>query len=147
MAEDESAGSTTKKTAAKKTARKRSPSKKSSAKKSTTKKSATKKTSSSAGAGKRAPRAESAPKPSGSRIAEAATRQLAELTDKDIEGVTGLQKTDDGWQVELEVLELRRIPNTTDVMATYELSLDSSGELERYRRVRRFVRGQAEDGV
>jgi hypothetical protein len=92
----------------------------------------------------RAPRAEPRKRLSAGRIAVAAARQLAELTTKDVEGVTALQRTDEGWLVQLEVLELRRIPATTDVLAIYEVSMDSSGELEEYRRRGRFVRGQAE---
>ena len=94
----------------------------------------------------RAPRAEPAPKMTGAKVAEHAVRQLGELTSKEIEGVTALQRTDDGWQVELEVLELRRIPSTTDVLGTYQVVLDASGELQEYRRLGRYVRGQTEDG-
>lgn len=122
----------------------------SSTKKATSKKSATKSTAKKAAAKKsssrRAPSAEAGRRPSGSRVAEQAVRQLAELTTKDVEGVTALRKSDDGWTVELEVLELRRVPTTTDVLATYEVTLDSSGEMEGYRRVGRYVRGQAEAG-
>jgi hypothetical protein len=115
-----------------------SPTKKSAAKK------ATKKSASKSGTRKRAPSAEPGRRPSGAKIAGEAVRQLSELTNRPVEGVTALHKNDDGWQVELEVLELQRIPTTTDVLATYEVSLDSSGEMEGYRRVRRYVRGQAE---
>lgn len=129
-------GSSTKKAAAKK-----------STKKSTTKSSSKKVGSSSASrssARKRAPSAEPSRRPSGAKIAGEAVRQLSELTNRQVEGVTALHKNDDGWQVELEVLELQRIPTTTDVLATYEVSLDSSGEMQGYRRIRRYVRGQAE---
>lgn len=91
-----------------------------------------------------APRAEPARRASGARIASDAARQLAELTDKEVEGVTGLQKEDDGWRVEVELLELRRVPTTTDVLATYEVDMDASGDLQGYRRTRRYVRGKTE---
>jgi hypothetical protein len=117
---------------------------KSSAKKAPTKKASTKKASGS----KRttAPRAEPSRRPTGSKVAEQAARQLAELTGKEVEGVTALSRSEEGWRVELEVLELRRIPTTTDVLATYEVVTDASGELEEYRRLGRYVRGQTEDG-
>ena len=57
------------------------------------------------------------------------------------EGVTGLERTDDGWKVQVEVVEVRRIPDTTDVLALYEVEVDEHGELEGYRRVRRYTRG------
>jgi hypothetical protein len=115
----------------------------SSTKKSATKKT-TKKSTSKSSTRKQAPSAEPSRRPSGAKIAGEAVRQLSELTNRQVEGVTALHKNDDGWHVELEVLELQRIPTTTDVLATYEVSLDSSGEMEGYRRVRRYVRGQAE---
>ena len=117
------------------------PTKKTSAKRAPAKKSAR------SGASTRAPRAEPARKMTGAKVAEHAVRQLGELTSKEVEGVTALQRTDDGWQVELEVLELRRIPSTTDVLGTYQVGLDASGELQEYRRLGRYVRGQTEDGA
>ena len=86
---------------------------------------------------------------SGSRVSAttvgaAAVRQLAELAGRDVEGVTSLAKNDDGgWQVEVEVVESRRIPDTTDLMALYEVQVDTDGHLTSYRRLRRYSRGQA----
>jgi hypothetical protein len=88
-----------------------------------------------------APRASAPKKPKGSAIAGEAARQLVELTGRDVEGVTGLSRTEDGWSVEVEVLEVRRIPETTDVLALYEITVDADGDLEGYRRLRRYVRG------
>ena len=90
-----------------------------------------------------APRAEADRPPNAGRIAAEALRQLIELTGKDAEGVVGLDRSDDGWTVEVEVLEVSRIPNTTDVLALYEVEVDGRGSLQGYRRVRRYVRGAA----
>ena len=111
----------------------------SASRKSSTKKASTKK----APARKRAsaPRAEADRPPNPGRIAAEAARQLVELTGKDAEGVVGLDRSDDGWKVEVEVVEVRRIPNTTDVLAMYEVEVDGKGSLQGYRRVRRYVRG------
>jgi hypothetical protein len=88
-----------------------------------------------------APRAAAQKKPKGPALASAAARQLEELTGREVEGVTGLSRTEEGWTVEVEVLEVRRIPETTDVLAIYEVTLDEDGDLEGYRRLRRYVRG------
>jgi hypothetical protein len=72
-----------------------------------------------------------------------AAQELAELTGKGVEGVTGLERTDDGWTVEVEVVEVRRIPDTTDVLALYEVTADARGALLGYRRLRRYARGDA----
>lgn len=61
------------------------------------------------------------------------------------EGVSAVTRTDDGWCVAVDVLELPRIPDTTSLMATYEVEIDRSGELLQYRRVRRYRRGTADD--
>ena len=88
-----------------------------------------------------APRAEADRPPNPGRIAAEAARQLVALTGKEPEGVVGLDRSDDGWKVEVEVLEVSRIPNTTDVLAMYEVEVDGKGSLQGYRRVRRYVRG------
>jgi hypothetical protein len=82
---------------------------------------------------------------SAGQVALEATRQLLELTGKAAEGVTSLQRTDDGWQVQVEVVEVRRIPDTTDVLAIYELEVDEQGALQGYHRLRRYARGVAGD--
>jgi hypothetical protein len=46
----------------------------------------------------------------------------------------------------VDVLELSRIPNTTDVIGEYVVRLDESGTLRGYRRERRFQRSQAQAG-
>jgi hypothetical protein len=88
-----------------------------------------------------APRTEARPKANASQVALEAARQLLELTGKAAEGVTSLQRTDDGWQVQVEVVEVRRIPDTTDVLAIYELDVDEQGALQGYHRLRRYTRG------
>ena len=60
-------------------------------------------------------------------MAAEAAQQLLELTGKEAEGVTGLERTDDGWKVQVEVVEVRRIPDTTDVLALYEVETDARG--------------------
>ena len=52
---------------------------------------------------------------------------------------------DDGWKVTLEVLELRRIPDSTDVLGSYEVAVDKKGELVAYHRTRRYPRNQVEE--
>jgi hypothetical protein len=79
--------------------------------------------------------------PKGPEVAARATEQLRDLIGKEVEGVVGLERTEAGWRVLVEVLELRRVPTTTDVLATYEVSVDTSGDLEGYRRLQRYARG------
>ena len=78
------------------------------------------------------------------QVAERARRELVEITGLQPEGVTSLQQHDDGmWKITVELLEFSRIPNTDDVLGTYEASVDPSGELLGYRRVRRYARSRS----
>ena len=79
------------------------------------------------------------------KAGQAALRQIAELTGKDPEGVTGVEPAEDGWLVGVEVVEDRRIPSSTDILATYETEIDAGGDLVSYRRVRRYPRGRGDD--
>lgn len=73
-----------------------------------------------------------------------ALRQIAELTGKEAEGVSGVEPLDDGWLVTVETLDDRRIPSTTDLLSSYETELGLDGELVSYRRIRRYARGREE---
>lgn len=88
----------------------------------------------------------SAPKKaSAMQVARLAAQQLAQLTGRTPETVIGIERSDEGWVVELEVVESRRIPDSTDVLATYRVETDDDGELMGYHRARRYVRGKGGD--
>jgi hypothetical protein len=57
------------------------------------------------------------------------------------ERISGVRRTDDGWSILADVVELDRIPSTTSVLATYRIDVDAHGGLVGYERLRRFVRG------
>ena len=80
------------------------------------------------------------------RVVASAREALAALLGKEPESVSGLDRNGDGWLVTLEVVELARIPESTDVLASYELELDGDRRLVRYQRGRRYYRSQANDG-
>jgi hypothetical protein len=79
------------------------------------------------------------------QAAQRGLRQIAELTGKQTEGVTGVEPAEDGWIVGVEVVEDRRVPSSTDLLATYEAELDVGGDLLSYRRVRRYPRGRGDN--
>jgi len=76
------------------------------------------------------------------QLANRAAAELAELLGRRPESIVSLDRTDDGWRVGVEVLETRRIPDTADVLAEYEVDTGQDGELVGYRRVRRYARGR-----
>jgi hypothetical protein len=71
-----------------------------------------------------APRASAAKRPTGLRIASDAARQLLDLTGREAEGITGVERTD-------------------DLLALDEIETDGDGDVQGYRRLRRYVRGAA----
>src|SRR5579862_3256588 len=72
--------------------------------------------------------------------------EFPELMGKPVEAILGVERDDEsGWQVTAQVVELARIPNTTDVLGIYSVSLDKDGELAGYKRRRRYSRGQADE--
>jgi hypothetical protein len=71
-----------------------------------------------------------------------AAQYVAEFTGRDPEHVVSVEHHDGDWQVGVEVVETHRIPDTTDVLAIYDVSLDRDGTLLSYRRTRRYARGQ-----
>jgi hypothetical protein len=78
------------------------------------------------------------------KAAQKAMQQLQELTRREVEGVVGIEKQDDGgWTVSVEVVESRRIPDTTDVLAEYTVEVDDEGDLTTYSRKKRYLRGRA----
>jgi gas vesicle protein GvpO len=80
-------------------------------------------------------------------LARAAMTAVNELTGYRPEAMTALEWDDDSdtWRVTVEVLELARVPNTTDVIGAYEMRLDPQGVLHGYKRLRRFPRGESRE--
>ncbi|MFE5934828.1 gas vesicle protein [Streptomyces sp. NPDC056470] len=70
-----------------------------------------------------------------------AAGQLAELLGRPPEAVSSLKPTESGWEAQVEVLELERIPDTTSVLASYRVELDKEGALISFERTRRYNRG------
>ena len=56
-----------------------------------------------------------------------------------------MRRHDDGWCVVVDVLEVPRIPDTTSLLASYEVQIDERGALTEYSRVRRYRRGSADE--
>jgi len=83
---------------------------------------------------------------SAAELGQAALTTVQEMTGYKPEAITGLEWDGEFWEVLVDVLELSRIPNTTDVLASYVVQLDEHGTLRGLKRARRFVRGQAEGG-
>jgi hypothetical protein len=75
-----------------------------------------------------------------------ARRLLEDLRGAEPESVSSVAATRDGWLVGLEVVEVHRIPDSTDVLATYEVEVGGDGAVRRFERTRRYHRSEADRG-
>lgn len=76
------------------------------------------------------------------QIAQRIREELASLTGLKSDTVSGVTPNEGGWKVVMEMIELKRIPPSADVLASYEVETDSEGNLLRYKRTRRYLRSQ-----
>jgi len=83
---------------------------------------------------------------SGREAVELVRRELPELLGHPVEAVLGIEPDDsNGWSVTVQVVELSRIPHSTDVLGSYQVTLDKDGELQSYKRRRRYYRNQGDE--
>lgn len=75
-------------------------------------------------------------------IANAAREQITALTGLPVDTVSRVVRDQDGWTVDVELIEMKRIPDSNDVLATYQLHFDAEGNLLSYLRTNRYYRGQ-----
>ena len=77
-------------------------------------------------------------------IVARAREQLAQFVGRNPESISRVEHGDDGWRLGFEVVELPRIPSSTDVMASYAVTVDDSGSVIDYERTNRYYRNRAE---
>ncbi len=80
-----------------------------------------------------------------SQIGKIALAEVSDLVGCPAEGITGIRRDGEGWVVTVEVLEMGRIPETTDVLASYDVRVSTDGQVLEYQRMRRYLRAQVED--
>ena len=76
-------------------------------------------------------------------LARTAVKTLTQLTGRRPESVLGLRKEEDGWRILVEMVEMQRVPSSTDLLGCYAVTLDSDGDVVGYERRRRYQRGQS----
>src|SRR5262249_25707821 len=79
-------------------------------------------------------------------IVRRARELLLEFHGADAEAVSSVTRTARGCAVGLELVEMRRIPDSMDILAPYEVELDGAGGILRFERTRRYHRSEADAG-
>jgi len=80
-------------------------------------------------------------------LLDIARQEVAELTGHHVETVSSFHRNG-GKEVTVavEVLELRRVPNTMDLLASYEVTLSEDGDVLGMERRRRYHRAAVDGG-
>ncbi|MGL4636230.1 MAG: gas vesicle protein GvpO [Beijerinckiaceae bacterium] len=70
-----------------------------------------------------------------------AAREAAEaITGLKSDAVSRCEKRDSGWYAIVDILESKARVGDNDLMSTYELLMDATGEVTSYKRLRRYYR-------
>ncbi len=85
------------------------------------------------------------PKLTAPEVVQQAKEQLGMMTGLESDTVSSLGKDAEGWHVTIEMIEMKRIPDSSDVLATYDILLDEEGNLVSYNRTHRYYRSQVAD--
>jgi Gas vesicle synthesis protein GvpO len=72
-------------------------------------------------------------------------REVEGLTGRHVDGVSSAHRTDEGWVLSLELVELERVPASTSVLGSYQVSVNEDGAVLEYERTRRYYRNRAGD--
>ena len=77
------------------------------------------------------------------QVVESARRSITQLTGQPVASVVSCAPSPDGcWRVVLETLERKAVPDSGDLLASYELLLDQGGGTTTFRRIRMRRRGE-----
>ena len=68
-------------------------------------------------------------------LVKSAREQLHDLTGLKVGSTVSVGKGESGWRVRVEVVEKNSIPDSQDILATYELSVDEAGDVQNFTRV------------
>jgi len=76
-------------------------------------------------------------------LAERARQQLAQVTGFKPVAVVGSFKDAEGWHVSVDMLEMTRLPESTDVLGTYLVLMDEEGDMVKFEKKRTRLRAES----
>ena len=76
-------------------------------------------------------------------LAERARKQLAQVTGFKPVAVVGSYKDAEGWHVSVDMLEMTRLPESTDVLGTYLVLMDEEGDMVKFEKKRTRLRAES----
>jgi hypothetical protein len=78
-------------------------------------------------------------------VVDRARKHVSDLLEKEVESVSGISRENGSWAVTVEVVEVHRVPDSTDVLSSYEVVLDDDRNLVSVERRGRYRRSQVEE--
>lgn len=76
-----------------------------------------------------------------------AKEQLQSILNLEVSSVIGASKREDGWQVMIELIERKAVPDTQDLLGVYEVLVNDKGSMINYERKRLRRRIDLEEAV
>ena len=76
-------------------------------------------------------------------LAERAKEQLAEVTGFSSVAAVGGFKDEEGWHISVDMLEMARLPESTDIIGTYVVLLDQEGNMVKFDKKQSRLRGES----
>jgi hypothetical protein len=70
-----------------------------------------------------------------SEISKKVPHMLEGLLNRKVDGITSVRKDEEGWRVTVDMLDRRSIPDTQDLLSTYEVMLGNDMGVTSYRRL------------
>lgn len=75
-------------------------------------------------------------------LASAASNAVQAITGLDVDSISGLKKMEaGGYEVRVEVVEARHVPNDRDILCSFVAQTDTAGAIVDVARERRYRRG------
>ncbi len=74
-------------------------------------------------------------------IQEKVAPQIKKLLNKEPECISSIEKTNEGWRLECDVLDKKSIPETFDILKVFEFILDKDAKVTNFKQVRKIRRG------
>ena len=68
------------------------------------------------------------------KLVERAREDLASLTGLELGSTVSTLKDEKGWRVEIEMVEKKSLPDSMDILATYEVLMDDDANLIEFKR-------------
>lgn len=67
--------------------------------------------------------------------------QIKEMLKKEPESISNIEKTNEGWKIQCEILEKKSVPETFDLLKVFEFKLDNNAKVIGFTQLRKIRRG------